>query len=166
MPGVRLHGTSATIAAHTYACVWYVWYALATPHRLTLGWQSVSENSGDALRPEAPAALLRGTLRLPLDSPLVLPAPIETDICAPVALPRAGTGQVRGAGRSHSHTRAGRPSAHNALIMLSYIILYPGILDRGTWIGARSYLYNRTSFICSVALTLMTAAKAEKTILS
>ena len=39
--------------------------ALASPHRLTLGWQSVSENSGDALRPEAPAALLRAAATAP-----------------------------------------------------------------------------------------------------
>ncbi len=39
--------------------------ALASPHRLTLGWQSVSENSGDALRPEAPAALLRAAATVP-----------------------------------------------------------------------------------------------------
>ena len=42
-----------------------VFGALAGPHKLTLGWQSVSKNSGDALRPEAPAALLRATATAP-----------------------------------------------------------------------------------------------------
>ena len=50
--------------------------ALASPHRLMHGWQSVSENSGGALRPEAPSALLRAAATAPstmLACPLQLP---------------------------------------------------------------------------------------------
>jgi hypothetical protein len=39
--------------------------ALASPHNLTPGWQSVSENSGGASRPEAPTAMLRAATTAP-----------------------------------------------------------------------------------------------------